>query len=101
MKKIIVQLLLITSLVFGCSSTKTPEHIESNKSNSVLTEEESMRLKHISLTNEFLSGCVTYELSVIADELCDDSTKDCLEVAANRLNYNQWLKIYNACIVNP
>lgn len=101
MKKMIMQLLLIAFLISGCSSTKTPKQVVVNKSNSVLTEEQSIKLKHIRLNNEFLSGCVTYELSVITDELCDGTSQGCLEDTANKLTFKQWVKIYNACIVNP
>jgi hypothetical protein len=101
MKKIIKHWLLITFLMSGCSSPQTPKYLKINKTNSVLTEEESIKLNNISLNNEFLSGCVTYELSVIADELCDDTTNYCIGKTANKLTFNQWVKIYNTCIVTP
>ena len=91
----------LTTLIFSCSSVKPHENEESEASLSLLTEEQSKELNDIILNNSFLSGCVTEELSDLKEKLCAESRYYCQANFDSKLRYEQWLSVYQSCVVAP
>ena len=91
----------LTTLIFSCSSMKSLEIDESEASLPLLTEEQSKELNNIVLNHSFLSGCVTEELSDLKEKLCAESRYYCQANFDRKLRYEQWLSIYQYCVVAP
>lgn len=87
-------LLFLTSLLatVGCSNQKTLNSSE-------LTIEEKQQLTEFRHQHEFYSGCVTEEIADIQETLCETQGK-CFDDMAQALGYEQWIKVYKACVAN-
>lgn len=93
--------LLILLLLTGCSSMDEAGCNEATNKVAEISDSEAKHLHQLIMANEFYSGCVTEEISDLAERLCENNT-NCRVCQSDEpsqyLRYSQWLTIYNKCM---
>ena len=87
--------LVLILLMQGCSTiedTTCPSVVQ-------LKGAESKKLNDMVLNNHFISGCVTELISDLKALQPAKLQSQCQGDFDKTLNYAQWVKIYNACLV--
>ncbi len=92
MKLLVVVLIL---LVQGCSNMEEVTCPPVTKFNSLESEE----LNQTVLNNDFMSGCVTELVSDLEAVQSTESQNQCQNDFDETLSYDQWMTIYNSCMV--
>ena len=86
-------------LMQGCSAIKDDTLGDDTTRITALTPSESEQLNQLLISHHFLPGCVTELISDLSDLPCQNLGEDCLSDFDKTLSYDQWLGIYQACIV--
>ncbi|MBD5771864.1 hypothetical protein [Marinomonas colpomeniae] len=92
MKLLVVVLIL---LVQGCSNMEEVTCPPVTKFNSLESEE----LNQTVLNNDFMSGCVTELVSDLEALQSTESQNQCQNDFDETLSYDQWMTIYNSCMI--
>ena len=96
MQRIII-LSVFVVMTFGCTSTNTTQCSDSYDT---LSDGERSKLEEITLTNEYLSGCVTEKILDFCEGICQYPDRECEQGESLQIDYYQWVKIYKACIAH-
>lgn len=81
----------LLALVSACS------HQQSQYS--PLSDEEQQALKSYQLSHEFIPDCVTKKLAAINRNYCNEESLYCNIPPDSSFDYQQWLMVYQACVV--
>jgi len=82
---------ILLLLIVGCSNGK--------EQYSSLSTQEQEKLTNYQLNHEFISGCVTEKLHEINRDYCDQESNYCNIPPESFFDYQQWMKVYTACLV--
>jgi hypothetical protein len=72
-------------MTFGCTTADTTQ---CSGSYVTLSESERSKLEEITLTNEYLSGCVTEEILDFCEGICQDPDRECEQDDTVQIDYS-------------